>query len=242
MGRLSYARDLRRRPEGRRRSWCRAAASMSASARCSRCRARRPPSSPRRKDGDVVAIAKLEGVHAGEWLGAGKAPAALQIAQPVRNYTLAIATKGPQGRCPPLHRPAQAHRGGPGAALGAGRGACTRPGCKGVNDEHLKVTLERLRRRYGVAVDSRQPGGRLQGIDPQGGHPARPPQEAVGRPRPVRRLRDRGEAAGARRRLQVRRPDHRAASCRSSGSRRSRTGCATRWSRARSASRWSTCR
>ena len=28
---------------------------------------------------------------------------------------------------------------------------------KGVNDEHLKVTLERLKRRYGVAVDSRQP-------------------------------------------------------------------------------------
>ena len=25
---------------------------------------------------------------------------------------------------------------------------------RGVNDEHLKVTLERLRRRYGVAVDS----------------------------------------------------------------------------------------
>ena len=28
---------------------------------------------------------------------------------------------------------------------------------KGVNDEHLKVTLERLKRRYGVAVDRSQP-------------------------------------------------------------------------------------
>src|SRR5690606_1074952 len=28
---------------------------------------------------------------------------------------------------------------------------------RGVNDEHLKVTLERLKRRYGVAVDARAP-------------------------------------------------------------------------------------
>src|SRR3546814_8082323 len=29
---------------------------------------------------------------------------------------------------------------------------------KGVNDEHLAVTLDRLKQRYGVAVDSRKPG------------------------------------------------------------------------------------
>ena len=45
------------------------------------------------KAGDVVAIAKLEGVHAGEWLAGGAAPPTPEIAHPVRNYALAIATR-----------------------------------------------------------------------------------------------------------------------------------------------------
>ena len=45
------------------------------------------------KAGDVVAIAKLEGVHAGEWLAGGQGAAAPEVAQPTRNYALAIATK-----------------------------------------------------------------------------------------------------------------------------------------------------
>ena len=150
--------------------------------------------------------------------------------------------QGPQGRRPPVDRAAQADRGGSGRCVWEQDEAMHETRLSGVNDEHLKVTLERLKRRYGVAVDSRPAGDRLQGIDPQDRHPARPPQEAVGRPRPVRRLRDRGEAAAARRRLRVRRQDHRRRRSPSSGSRRSRTACATRWSRGRSASRWSTSR
>ena len=48
---------------------------------------------------------------------------------------------------------------------------------------------------------------RLSRIDPPPGHPARPPQEAVGRPRPVRRRGHRGRAAAARRGLPLRRQD-----------------------------------
>ncbi len=108
------------------------------------------------KDGEVVAVAKLDGVHAGEWLGAGKAPAALEIAQPIRNYTLAIATKDRKDDVrlsTALHKLTEEDR----ALQWEQDEAMHETRLKGVNDEHLKVTLERLRRRYGVAIDSRQP-------------------------------------------------------------------------------------
>ena len=44
--------------------------------RCSRSRARRPRRSARPSDGDVVAVAKVDAVKAGQWLGVGQAPAA----------------------------------------------------------------------------------------------------------------------------------------------------------------------
>ncbi|HYI49365.1 MAG TPA: elongation factor G [Allosphingosinicella sp.] len=108
------------------------------------------------KDGDVVAVAKLEGVHAGEWLASGKAPAPLEVAQPTRNYALAIATKDRKDDVrlsTALHKLTEEDR----ALIWEQDEAMHETRLKGVNDEHLKVTLERLRRRYGVAVDSRQP-------------------------------------------------------------------------------------
>jgi elongation factor G len=108
------------------------------------------------KDGDVVAVAKLEGVHAGEWLASGKAPPALDVPQPTRNYALAIATKDRKDDVrlsTALHKLTEEDR----ALLWEQDEAMHETRLKGVNDEHLKVTLERLRRRYGVAVDSRQP-------------------------------------------------------------------------------------
>jgi elongation factor G len=104
--------------------------------------------------GDVVAIAKAEGVGAGQWLGAtGNVP---QVALPTSNYALAITTRDRkddvrlstslQKLCeedPSLswEQDEQLHE--------------TR--LKGVSDEHLKVTLAKLKRRYGVAVDARPP-------------------------------------------------------------------------------------
>ena len=108
------------------------------------------------KAGDLVAIAKLEDVHAGEWLATGKAPAVLEIAQPTRNYALAIATKDRKDDVrlsTALHKLTEEDR----ALLWEQDEAMHETRLKGVNDEHLKVTLERLKRRYGVAVDSRQP-------------------------------------------------------------------------------------
>jgi elongation factor G len=111
---------------------------------------------PEAKAGDVVAIAKLEGVHAGEWLAGGKPPPTPHVAQPTRNYALAIATKDHKDDVrlsTALHKLVEEDR----ALLWEQDEAMHETRLKGVNDEHLKVTLERLKRRYGVAVDSRMP-------------------------------------------------------------------------------------
>jgi len=108
------------------------------------------------KPGDVVAIAKVEDVHAGEWLAGGKAPPAPKVATPTRNFALAIATKDRKDDVrlsTALHKLTEED-----AALEWEQDeAMHETRLKGVNDEHLKVTLDRLRRRYGVAVDSRAP-------------------------------------------------------------------------------------
>ena len=108
------------------------------------------------KAGEVVAVAKLEGVGAGEWLTSGKAPPAPQVPLPVRNYALAIATKDRKDDVrlsTALHKITEEDR----ALEWEQDEALHETRLKGVNDEHLKVTLERLKRRYGVAVDSRPP-------------------------------------------------------------------------------------
>jgi len=106
--------------------------------------------------GDVVAIAKLEGVGAGEWLSGGKAPPSPDIAEPTRNYALAIATRDRKDDVrlsTALHRLTEEDR----ALQWEQDEAMHETRLRGINDEHLKVTLERLKRRYGVAVDSRTP-------------------------------------------------------------------------------------
>jgi elongation factor G len=107
-------------------------------------------------DGDVVAVAKLDGVHAGEWLAAGKPPPAPEVARPTQNFALAISTKDRKDDVrlsTALHKLTEEDR----ALDWEQDEVMHETRLRGVNDEHLKVTLERLRRRYGVAIDSRQP-------------------------------------------------------------------------------------
>ena len=111
---------------------------------------------PEARRGDIVAIAKLEGVSAGQWLSTGKAPPAPEIGEPTRNYALAIATRDRKDDVrlsTALHKLTEEDR----ALLWEQDEALHETRLRGVNDEHLKVTLERLKRRYGVAVDSRPP-------------------------------------------------------------------------------------
>ena len=111
---------------------------------------------PEARTGDVVAIAKLEGVGAGQWLASGKPPPAPEVGEPARNYALAIATRDRKDDVrlsTALHKLTEEDR----ALLWEQDEALHETRLRGVNDEHLKVTLERLKRRYGVAVDSRPP-------------------------------------------------------------------------------------
>jgi elongation factor G len=109
------------------------------------------------RTGDVVAIAKAEGIGAGDWLTAGGgAPARPEVAMPPSNYRLAITTKDRKDDVrlsTALHKLTEEDS----ALSWAQDETMHETRLRGVNDEHLKVTLERLKRRYGVAVDQRQP-------------------------------------------------------------------------------------
>jgi elongation factor G len=104
--------------------------------------------------GDIVAIAKAEGVGAGQWLGAsGKVP---EIALPKSNYALAITTqdrKDDVRLSTALHKLCEED---PSLSWEQDE-ALHETRLKGISDEHLKVTLAKLKRRYGVAVNTKPP-------------------------------------------------------------------------------------
>jgi elongation factor G len=107
---------------------------------------------PRAEIGDVIAIAKLEGVQAGDWLGGtGDAP---KIARGEANHVVAIA---PKNRNDDVKLSTALHK------LTEEDGSLTweqdeahhETLLKGMSDEHLNVVLARLKRRYGVDVTAK---------------------------------------------------------------------------------------
>ena len=109
------------------------------------------------RPGDLVAIAKLEGVAAGDWMGtARELPPAPAEPDGTANYAVAIATsdrKDDVRLSTALHKLTEEDP----ALSWEQDEAMHETRLRGVGSEHLKVTLERLKRRYGVAVTSRQP-------------------------------------------------------------------------------------
>src|SRR3546814_9138665 len=111
------------------------------------------------RDGEIVGIGKAEGVQAGYLLGIGGRSRARRIVteMPATNAALAIVTRDRKDdvrlsmALNKLTEENPALRGGQDELL-------HEPLLKGVNDEHLAVTLDRLKQRYGRGVDSRQPG------------------------------------------------------------------------------------
>lgn len=113
---------------------------------------------PAAQAGDVVAVARLEGVRCGtmlampgaEWLGNAK------LALPERNAVLAISTKERKDDVKlstALHRLCEEDVG-----LAWSQDEATHETLlRGINDEHLGVVIGRLQRRYGVPVESRAP-------------------------------------------------------------------------------------
>ncbi|MFL6763305.1 MAG: elongation factor G [Sphingomicrobium sp.] len=108
------------------------------------------------RDGDIVAVAKIDAVKAGEWLSAGKLPAAVEVDYPARNCAIAIE---PSDRKDDVKLSGALQRLGEedSALIIEHDDANHEIRLRGVNDEHLNTVLARLKRRYGVEVNSHQP-------------------------------------------------------------------------------------
>ena len=104
--------------------------------------------------GDVIAIAKLEGVQAGEWLAKGKTPPAVGIERLSANHVIAIHPKNRNDDVKlstALHKLTEED----GSLAWEQDEVHHETLLKGMGDEHLNVVLARLKRRYGVDVTSR---------------------------------------------------------------------------------------
>ncbi|HVF37461.1 MAG TPA: elongation factor G [Sphingomicrobium sp.] len=107
-------------------------------------------------NGDIVAVAKADGVKAGDWLGSGRLPQPVDFQLPSRNCALAIE---------PADRKDDVRLSGAlarileeDASLSLEQDEASHEmRLRGVNDEHLKATLAKLKRRYGVEVTHRAP-------------------------------------------------------------------------------------
>ncbi|MDB5721906.1 MAG: elongation factor [Alphaproteobacteria bacterium] len=104
--------------------------------------------------GDVVAIAKADGVHAGQWIGGtGRAP---QVNRPACNYALAITTQDRKDDVRLSTALQKLCEEDPSLSWEQDE-ALHETRLRGISDEHLKVALATMTRRYGVAVNARPP-------------------------------------------------------------------------------------
>ena len=108
------------------------------------------------RDGDIVAVAKIDTVKAGHWLGAGKLPPKVEVDYPARNCAIAIEPadrKDDVKLSGALQRLSEEDA----ALIVEHDDANHEIRLRGVNDEHLNTVLARLKRRYGVEVKSHTP-------------------------------------------------------------------------------------
>ena len=108
------------------------------------------------RDGDIVAVAKIDTVKAGHWLGAGKLPPRVEVDYPARNCAIAIEPadrKDDVKLSGALQRLSEEDA----ALIVEHDDANHEIRLRGVNDEHLNTVLARLKRRYGVEVKSHTP-------------------------------------------------------------------------------------
>ncbi|HEY6049035.1 MAG TPA: elongation factor G [Sphingomicrobium sp.] len=106
--------------------------------------------------GDVVAVAKIDTVKAGEWLGLGKLPPAVDVDYPARNCAIAIEPADRKDDVK-LSGALQRLTEEDGGLIVEHDEANHEIRLRGVNDEHLNTVLARLKRRYGVEVKSHTP-------------------------------------------------------------------------------------
>ncbi|MCW3797269.1 elongation factor G [Sphingomonas sp. BN140010] len=110
----------------------------------------------RGEDGEVMALAKLEGVRAGQWLGTGTLPPAPDVPTPALNCALAIEPADRKDDVKLSGALAKLLEEDPALRLDHDEAAHEMV-LRGVNDEQLQTVTAKLKRRYGVSVTSRQP-------------------------------------------------------------------------------------
>ena len=106
--------------------------------------------------GDIVAVAKVDTVKAGEWLGSGQLPPPIDVDYPARNCAIAIEPadrKDDVKLSGALQRLVEED----GALIVEHDEANHEMRLRGVNDEHLNTVIARLKRRFGVEVKSHAP-------------------------------------------------------------------------------------
>jgi elongation factor G len=108
------------------------------------------------RDGDVVAVAKVDSAKAGEWLGTGKLPPPIEVAYPARNCAIAIEPADRKDDVK-LSGALQRLQEEDAALVVEHDDAAHEIRLRGVNDEHLNTVLARLKRRYGVQIISHTP-------------------------------------------------------------------------------------
>jgi elongation factor G len=107
-------------------------------------------------NGDIIAVAKADGVHAGDWLGGGKLPPPVELSLPSRNCALAIEPADRKDDVRLSGALARILEEDPSLTMEQDE-ASHEMRLRGVNDEHLKATLAKLKRRYGVEVKHHAP-------------------------------------------------------------------------------------
>jgi elongation factor G len=108
------------------------------------------------RDGDLVAVAKVDSVAAGQWLSSGALPSPVEIEYPARNCAFAIEPadrKDDVKLSGALHRLSEEDS----ALVVEHDEANHEMRLRGVNDEHLNTVVARLKRRFGVEVKSHAP-------------------------------------------------------------------------------------
>ena len=106
--------------------------------------------------GDIIAVAKVDTVKGGHWIGSGKLPPPVEVEYPARNCAFAIEPadrKDDVKLSGALQRLTDEDAG----LIVEHDEANHEIRLKGVNDEHLNTVLGRLKRRYGVEVKSHPP-------------------------------------------------------------------------------------
>ena len=151
------------------------------------------------KAGETVALGRLEKVLSGETLSAEKGGGiqvpAPEPTQPV--YGVAIGVKDRKDEVKLTGALARLMEEDPSLSLQHAK-ETHQMVLWGQGEMHLRVALERLKRKYGVDAELQAAPCALQGDHPQRRRDARAAQEAIGRARPVRRRGARHQATATR--------------------------------------------